>query len=199
MTDANPLVALGAEIVAAANGAVMGHRLETGELVLDVPRAEVPAAMRLLREKFGFAQCMDITAVDHPERPARFDLVWNLLNLARNVRVRVVAAVAEDEAVASVHGIWPAATWFEREVFDLFGIAFDGQPDLRRLLTDYGFEGHPLRKDFPLTGHVEIRYDEEQKRCVYEPVRLAQDFRSFDFLSPWEGMTTLPGDEKGSR
>jgi NADH-quinone oxidoreductase subunit C len=199
MTGANPLVALGAEIVAAANGGVMAHRLEAGELVLDVRRESVLTTMTLLRDRFGFAQCMDITAVDHPARPDRFDVVWNLLNLVRNVRARIVTTTDEMAPVASVCGIWPAATWFEREVWDLFGIAFDGQPDLRRLLTDYGFEGHPLRKDFPLTGHVELRYDEEQKRCVYEPVKLTQDFRSFDFLSPWEGMTTLPGDEKAAR
>jgi NADH-quinone oxidoreductase subunit C len=197
MSVSETLAALGAEIVAATGA--LGQRVELAELVIDADAARVLPLMQALRGKFGFAQCMDITAVDHPERPARFDLVWNLLNLDRNVRVRIVAALPEDDAIASVHGIWPAATWFEREVFDLFGIAFDGQPDLRRLLTDYGFEGHPLRKDFPLTGHVEIRYDEEQKRCVYEPVKLAQDFRSFDFLSPWEGMTTLPGDEKANR
>ena len=192
----NPLATLGGEIVAASGGAATAWRIETAELVVETLPPQVTALMLKLRDGFGLEQCMDITAVDHPERRERFDVVWNLLSPTRNLRVRVVAPLAEDEAIASVHEIWPTATWFEREVWDLFGIAFDGQPDLRRLLTDYGFEGHPLRKDFPLTGHVEIRYDEEQKRCVYEPVKLMQDFRSFDFLSPWEGMTTLPGDEK---
>jgi NADH-quinone oxidoreductase subunit C len=199
MNQPDPLAALGAEIVAAAEGAALSHRLETHELVVDAVRDSVPALMTTLRDQFAFEQCMDITAVDHPERPERFDVVWNLLSLSRNARVRVVTTTDEFMPVPSVHAIWPTATWFEREVWDLFGIAFDGQPDLRRLLTDYGFEGHPLRKDFPLTGHVELRYDEEQKRCVYEPVKLTQDFRNFDFLSPWEGMTTLPGDEKAGR
>jgi NADH-quinone oxidoreductase subunit C len=198
MSVAETLRALGAEIMEASGGTVLAHRLETGELVLDAAREGIVELMALLRERFAFEQCMDITAVDHPGRPERFDVVWNLLSLSRNVRVRVVTTTDEATPVASVHAIWPTATWFEREVWDLFGIAFDGQPDLRRLLTDYGFEGHPLRKDFPLTGHVELRYDEEQKRCVYEPVKLTQDFRNFDFLSPWEGMTTLPGDEKAA-
>jgi NADH-quinone oxidoreductase subunit C len=195
----NPLAELGAAIVAAAPGMALSHHIETGELVVDALRDAIPALMTTLRDRFGFEQCMDITAVDHPERTERFDVVWNLLSLSRNVRVRVVATTDEANPVPSVHQIFPTATWFEREVWDMFGIAFDGQHDLRRLLTDYGFEGHPLRKDFPLTGHVELRYDEEQKRCVYEPVKLTQDFRNFDFLSPWEGMTTLPGDEKAGR
>jgi len=195
----NPLAELGAAIVAAAPGMALSHHIETGELVIDALRDAIPALMTTLRDKFGFEQCMDITAVDYPERTERFDVVWNLLSLSRNVRVRVVATTDEENPVPSVHGIFATATWFEREVWDMFGIAFDGQHDLRRLLTDYGFEGHPLRKDFPLTGHVELRYDEEQKRCVYEPVKLTQDFRNFDFLSPWEGMTTLPGDEKAGR
>lgn len=195
----NPLAELGAAIVAAAPGMALSHHIDTGELVVDALRDAIPALMTTLRDRFGFEQCMDITAVDYPERTERFDVVWNLLSLSRNVRVRVVATTDEANPVPSVHQIFPTATWFEREVWDMFGIAFDGQHDLRRLLTDYGFEGHPLRKDFPLTGHVELRYDEEQKRCVYEPVKLTQDFRNFDFLSPWEGMTTLPGDEKAGR
>jgi NADH-quinone oxidoreductase subunit C len=199
MSTPDPLAALGAQITEAAAGGVLAHRIESGELVLDAARESLVDVMSLLRETFAFEQCMDITAVDHPERAERFDVVWNLLSLSRNARVRVVTTTDEENPIPSVHAIWPTATWFEREVWDLFGIAFDGQPDLRRLLTDYGFEGHPLRKDFPLTGHVELRYDEEQKRCVYEPVTLTQDFRSFDFLSPWEGMTTLPGDEKAIR
>ncbi|MCC7283833.1 MAG: NADH-quinone oxidoreductase subunit C, partial [Acetobacteraceae bacterium] len=192
--EKNPLAALGARIVAAAPGGALAYRIETRELVIDAARDRIIDVMTMLRDDFAFEQCMDITAVDTPARAERFEVVWNLLSLSLNARVRVVAATDEDTPVPSVCGIWPAATWFEREVWDMFGIAFDGQPDLRRLLTDYGFEGHPLRKDFPLTGHVEIRYDEEQKRCIYEPVKLMQDFRSFDFMSPWEGMTTLPGD-----
>ncbi len=199
MSIVESLAALGAEIVAASGGTAHAHRIETGELVVETTPAQVLALMLLLRDRFALEQCMDVTAVDRPERAERFDVVWNLLSLSRNLRVRVVAPLAEDAAIPSVHAIWPGVTWFEREVWDMFGIPFDGQPDLRRLLTDYGFEGHPLRKDFPLTGHVEIRYDEEQKRCIYEPVKLMQDFRNFDFLSPWEGMTTLPGDEKAGR
>jgi NADH-quinone oxidoreductase subunit C len=199
MSVSASLAEMGSEMVAASGGAATLHRVETGELVLHAERDRIVALMTLLRDRFGFEQCMDITAVDHPGRPQRFDLVWNLLSLSRNARVRVVAETDEEFPVPSVVGVWPTATWFEREVWDMFGIAFDGQPDMRRLLTDYGFEGHPLRKDFPLTGHVELRYDEEAKRCVYEPVNLTQDFRRFDFLSPWEGMTTLPGDEKATR
>lgn len=199
MSISETLAGLGADILAAANGAALAQRVESGELVIEAPPDGVPALMRLLRDSFALEQCMDITAVDFPDRVPRFEMVWNLLSLSRNLRVRVIAPLADGAVAPSVHLIWPAATWFEREVWDLFGIAFAGQPDLRRLLTDYGFEGHPLRKDFPLTGHVEIRYDEEQKRCVYEPVKLMQDFRNFDFLSPWEGMTTLPGDEKVTR
>jgi len=134
--------------------------------------------------------------VDWPERAERFDVVYNLLSVSLNQRLRVIVATDEQQPVPSVCAVWPAATWWEREAWDLFGIVFEGQPDLRRILTDYGFEGHPLRKDFPLTGYVEVRYDEERQRVVYEPVRLTQDFRSFDFLSPWEAMTSLPGDEK---
>jgi NADH-quinone oxidoreductase subunit C len=134
--------------------------------------------------------------VDFPERAERFDVVVNLLSLTHNRRIRVIVSTDEQAPVPTLSAIWPAATWFEREAWDMYGIVFGGQPDLRRLLTDYGFEGHPLRKDFPLTGHVEVRYDESRKQVVYEPVNLQQDFRNFDFLSPWEAMTTLPGDEK---
>jgi NADH-quinone oxidoreductase subunit C len=141
--------------------------------------------------------------VDFPERDLRFDVVYHLLSLKTNRRVRVRLAVDDATAVPSATGLWPSAGWYEREAWDMYGIFFAGHPDLRRILTDYGFEGHPLRKDFPLTGYVELRYDEEQKRVVYEPVKLTQDFRSFDFLSPWEGMTPtrplLPGDEKATQ
>jgi NADH-quinone oxidoreductase subunit C len=169
---------------------------EHGELVVQVGRAQALALLQRLRDEMGFAQVMDITAVDFPERAARFDLVYNLLSVTRNARVRVIVPVAIGEVADSVSALWPNATWWEREVWDLFGIAFEGLADHRRIVSDYGFEGHPLRKDFPLTGYLEVHYDEEQKAVVYDKVRLAQEFRNFDFLSPWEGMTTLPGDEK---
>ena len=173
-------------------------RQEGGEYVVDADRESLLAAMETLRDdpRFAMAQVMDICGVDWPDRADRFDVVYNLLSVAHNLRLRVITRTDETAPVPSVHTIWPAATWWEREAWDLFGIAFAGQPDLRRILTDYGFEGHPLRKDFPLTGYVETRYDEERKQVVYEPVQLAQDWRSFDFISPWEGVTTLPGDEK---
>jgi NADH-quinone oxidoreductase subunit C len=172
--------------------------LERDEPVALAAREQLFALMTVLRDdpRFAFEQCMDICGVDWPERAERFDVVYNLLSVSLNQRLRVIVTTDEVRPVASVWRIWPAATWWEREAWDLFGIIFEGQPDLRRILTDYGFEGHPLRKDFPLTGYVEVRYDEERQQVVYEPVRLTQDFRSFDFLSPWEAMTTLPGDEK---
>jgi NADH-quinone oxidoreductase subunit C len=139
---------------------------------------------------------MDICGVDYPERPKRFDVVYNLLSVTRNLRLRVVMQVAEGEEINSVSDVWPSAGWWERETWDLFGVRFNGLADHRRILTDYGFEGHPLRKDFPLTGYVEVHYDTERKSVVYDKVKLTQEFRNFDFLSPWEGMTTLPGDEK---
>ncbi|MFC0408159.1 NADH-quinone oxidoreductase subunit C [Roseomonas elaeocarpi] len=192
--------ALGAAISAAAPaGAVLDARVNrVGELVLTVRREAVLPLAMLLRDdpRFAFEQCMDICGVDWPDRPERFEVVWNLLSLRHNHRVRLVTRTNEAVPVPSVCDVWPTATWFEREVWDMYGVVFDGQPDLRRLLTDYGFEGHPLRKDFPLTGHLEVRYDSERREVVYEPVKLTQEFRNFDFLSPWEGMTTLPGDEK---
>jgi NADH-quinone oxidoreductase subunit C len=171
---------------------------EKDERVALVARDSLLAVMTALRDdpRFAFEQCMDVCGVDWPERAERFDVVYNLLSVTLNQRLRVIVATDEQHAVPSVCTIWPGVTWWERETWDLFGIAFEGQPDLRRILTDYGFEGHPLRKDFPLTGYVEVRWDEERQQVVYEPVRLAQEFRSFDFLSPWEAMTTLPGDEK---
>jgi len=145
----------------------------------------------------GVLDLVDITALDHPERQQRFDVVWHFLSMYQNHRIRVKVSVREDELVPSIIGIFPSANWFEREIFDMFGILFSGHPDLRRLLTDYGFRGHPLRKDFPTTGYVEVRYDESVKRVVYEPVNLTQEYRQFDFLSPWEGAKyVLPGDEK---
>ena len=159
--------------------------------------ALVPLAT-LLRDdpRFAFTQMMDLCGVDWPEREARFDVVLNLLSVNHNRRLRLVVAVADGGSVPSVHTVWPVATWWERETWDMFGILFAGQPDHRRILTDYGFEGHPLRKDFPLSGYVEVRYDAERESIVYEPVKLNQEFRNFDFESPWEGMITLPGDEK---
>ena len=172
--------------------------VELGEVVIHTGVDSLLSVLTTLRDHpdFAFEQLMDVCGVDWPERPLRFDVVYNLLSVELNHRVRVIVQTDPSIAVPSVHQIWPCATWWEREAWDLFGILFSGQPDLRRILTDYGFSGHPLRKDFPLTGFVEVRYDEEQKRVVNVPVSLTQDFRNFDFVSPWEGMVTLPGDEK---
>jgi len=197
---AETLQTLGEAVRAALpHGAIEATDIERGaELVLRVRPELLLEAMTLLRDNpaFAFEQCMDICGTDWPERPRRFEVVYNLLSLSLNQRIRVIVATDDRTPLPSVAGIWPAATWFEREAWDMYGVVFGGQTDLRRLLTDYGFDGHPLRKDFPLTGYVEVRYDETRKQVVYEPVTLAQDFRSFDFLSPWEAMTTLPGDEK---
>jgi NADH-quinone oxidoreductase subunit C len=200
--EAPPPTAL--ELLAQAVAAVPGvtaTSIERDELIAHADRDGLIATMTALRDGAGlaFEQAMDICGVDWPERPNRFDVVYNLLSVSLNQRLRVIVTTDADTPVPSVHTIWPAATWWEREAWDLFGIAFAGQPDLRRILTDYGFEGHPLRKDFPLTGYVEVRYDEDRKEVVREPVKLVQDFRSFDFLSPWEAMTSLPGDEKAKR
>ena len=169
-----------------------------GEVVALAGRDSVLPLMTALRDRedCAFEQVMDICGVDWPQRAERFDVVYNLLSVSLNQRVRVIVTTNETAPVPSVHRIWPVATWWEREAWDLYGIIFNNQPDLRRILTDYGFEGHPLRKDFPLTGYVEVRYDPERGQVIYEPVKLTQDFRNFDFLSPWEAMTTLPGDEK---
>jgi len=177
---------------------ISGWRIEGGELVAQADRATLAAVMMTLRDdpRFAFEQVMDICGVDWLDRADRFDVVYNLLSVSMNHRLRVITTTDTVLPVPSVNAIWPVATWWEREAWDLFGIIFSGQPDLRRILTDYGFEGHPLRKDFPLTGYVEVRYDEDRKQVVNEPVRLTQDWRTFDFLSPWEAMTTLPGDEK---
>jgi NADH-quinone oxidoreductase subunit C len=167
-----------------------------GEVVVHAARDTLPALLTTLRDAHGFEQLMELCGVDWPDRAERFDVVYCLLSVSRNLRVRVIVTTDAATPVPSVHSIFPCATWWEREAWDLYGILFSGQPDLRRILTDYGFEGHPLRKDFPLTGYVEVRWDEERKQVVYEPVKLTQDWRSFDFESPWEAMTTLPGDEK---
>jgi len=183
------------DVIAALPGALSARR-DCGELVAVAARDSAVALFTTLRDAHGFAQVMDVCGVDYPERPARFDVVYNLLSVTRNARLRVIVQTDEATPVDSVSGIWPAAGWWERETWDLFGIRFNGLADHRRILTDYGFEGHPLRKDFPLTGYVEVHYDTERKSVVYDKVKLTQEFRNFDFLSPWEGMTTLPGDEK---
>ena len=172
--------------------------LESGEVVVHTTRDALIDVMTRLRDdpRTLCEQLMDLCGVDWPERTERFDVVYNLLSVSLNHRVRVIVTTDEATPVPSVSGIWPCAPWWERECWDLFGVTFNGLEDHRRILTDYGFEGHPLRKDFPLTGYVEVRYDEERKQVVYEPVKLTQDFRNFQFLSPWEGVTTLPGDEK---
>ena len=191
---------LGATIAGALPGIVLGHRVEHGELTVTANTSGIVQLAKFLRddERCQFWSFVDVTAVDWPGRERRFDVVYHFLSPKQNVRVRVKIEVAEGEAVASIIDVFPGSNWFERETYDLYGIPFTGHPDMRRLLTDYGFEGHPLRKDFPLTGFVEVRYDDEQKRVVYEPVRLNQEFRNFDFLSPWEGPGAygLPGDEK---
>lgn len=174
-------------------------RRELGELVLNVSRQDAFGLLAHLRDAFDFSQVMDICGVDFPGRNERFEVVYNLLSVTRNERIRVVVPVAEAASVVSVSALWPSATWWEREIWDLFGIMFEGLADHRRIVTDYGFEGHPLRKDFPLTGYVEVHYDDERKSVVYDKVRLTQEFRNFDFLSPWEGINSLPGDEKAKR
>jgi NADH-quinone oxidoreductase subunit C len=197
-----PLKDLGAHIAAAFPEAVTGTEIAHGELMVTVKRGSILDVLRFLRDdpQCLFKQLSDICGADYPDRPERFDVVYNLLSLKLNQRIRIKVATDEESPVPSATAIYSAAGWFEREVWDLFGVYFDDHPDLRRILTDYGFEGHPMRKDFPLTGYVEVRYDEEQKRVVYEPVTLKQEFRSFDFLSPWEGMNhVLPGDEKAKK
>ena len=189
---------LGDYIDAGNAGAVLGIEIAYGELMVTAEASAVPKLLTFLRDDQNcqFKQLVDVTAVDYPDREARFTVVYNLLSLRHNQRVRVKTAVADGVPLASVVGVFSSANWLEREVWDLFGVAFSGHPDLRRILTDYGFEGHPLRKDFPLTGHVEVRYDEDQKRVVYEPVKLTQEFRNFDFMSPWEGMLQTPNDDQ---
>jgi NADH-quinone oxidoreductase subunit C len=171
------------------------------ELIFRVKRETIIECLKILRDEFSYSQLADLTAADYPERAERFEIVYNLLNMSRNVRLRLKITTDENTQVPSIVPVFGGAGWFEREIWDLYGVYFSGHPDLRRILTDYGFEGHPLRKDFPLTGYVEVRYDEEQKRVVYEPVTLTQDFRNFDFVSPWEGITNiqLPGDEKATK
>jgi NADH-quinone oxidoreductase subunit C len=190
---------LAAHIAAKRPDEVTGTRVAHGELTLEVVPARICALVDFLAtdRNCRFTSLVDITAVDWPERAARFDVVWHFLSMWRNQRIRLKAAVEEGAMVPSISGLHPSANWFEREVFDMFGILFSGHPDLRRILTDYGFRGYPLRKDFPTTGYTEVRYDEVQKRVVYEPVSLVQEYRQFDFMSPWEGADyILPGDAK---
>src|SRR5271166_6547195 len=188
---------LSATFSAAVTSSTLQHR----ELSIRVEREVLTDVLRFLRDdsKCRFGVLCDICGVDYPDRPLRFEVVYNLLSLGLNQRIRVKVDTDDTAAVPSATGLFSSAGWWEREAWDMFGIVFSDNPDLRRILTDYGFEGHPLRKDFPLTGYTEVRYDEQQKRVVYEPVRLQQEFRRFDFLSPWEGMdNVLPGDEKAS-
>lgn len=184
-------------LVAALGSSVVASKEEHGEIVLTIARPEIENALRILRDDHSYQQLMEMAGVDYPSRPERFEVVYMLLSVTKNHRLLVKVTAAENTPVPTVTTLWPNAGWLEREVFDMYGVIFAGNPDLRRILTDYGFEGHPFRKDFPLTGYVELRYSEEDKRVVYEPVKLAQDLRSFDFMSPWEGADyVLPGDEK---
>jgi NADH-quinone oxidoreductase subunit C len=193
---------LSSHIEARLPGAVLQRTFALGELTLVVPAGDIVRVLTALRvdTECLFEVLIDICGVDYPEREKRFDVVYHLLSPRRNQRIRIKCETDEDTAVPSVVGVFPAANWFEREAYDMYGILFSGHPDLRRLLTDYGFQGHPLRKDFPLTGYVEVRYDDAQKRVVYEPVKLTQEFRTFDFMSPWEGVEyVIPGDEKATK
>lgn len=190
---------LGANIEAKRPDCVLSWDVSFGDLTVNVPLSGLPAFTEFLKTDNAckFSTLVDITAVDYPEREARFDVVYHFLSMYTNQRIRVKVAVREDEMVPSITEVHKSANWFEREVFDMFGILFSGHPDLRRILTDYGFRGYPLRKDFPTTGYTEVRYDEVEKRVVYEPVTLTQEYRQFDFMSPWEGANyILPGDEK---
>ncbi|CAK0739887.1 NADH-quinone oxidoreductase subunit C [uncultured Gammaproteobacteria bacterium] len=191
---------LGEHIAAALGGDVLKTELKIAELMVTVEARALVRVLTFLRDdpSCQFKLLVDVTAVDWPEREQRFDVVYNLLSISHNQRIRIKAVADEDTPIPTVTGVFSTAGWLEREVWDMFGIAFADHPDLRRILTDYGFDGHPLRKDFPLSGHVQLRYDDEQKRVIYEPVTLTQDIRTFDFLSPWEGVTKvmLPGDGK---
>jgi NADH-quinone oxidoreductase subunit C len=190
---------LGAHIAASIDADIRDWRVEHGELTVDARADRIVQVLQFLRDDplAKFLVLIDLAGVDYPARGKRFDVVYHLLSMHNNTRIRVKARIGEGDTIPTVTGIYPCADWFEREAFDMYGIIFSGHPDLRRILTDYGFEGYPLRKDFPLTGHVEVRYDDEQKRVVYEPVKLVQEFRNFDYLSPWEGAQyVLPGDEK---
>ena len=196
------MLSLATHVQAKLEPHIISAEFQKDELCVVVKRASILPVLTFLRDDAAcqFRQLVDVCGADYPDRPERFEVVYNLLSLTQNTRIRVKVTTDEHSPVDSVVGLFSSATWFERETWDFFGIYFNNHPDLRRILTDYGFEGHPLRKDFPLTGYVELRYDEELRRVVYEPVKLTQDFRAFDFTSPWEGMTDiqLPGDEKAS-
>jgi len=204
------LTALGERVVAGSGGAIGGFEVAFGELTVTAPTHRIVDVLTYLRNTtdLDFHQLIELCGADYPQRPLRFDVVYQLLSMTRNRRIRVKVETDEDTAVPSVTGVFPVADWYEREAFDMYGVFFSGHPDLRRLLTDYGFHGHPMRKDFPMTGYVEVRYDDELKRVVYEPVK-SVEFRNWDFLSPWEGAEyakpgqgyphELPGDEKAGR
>jgi len=197
MTEA--LLELGEVVAAAKPEAVKSQRITFDELTLVSDAGSIIELLKFLQGNAAcqFTTLVDICGVDFPDREQRFEVVYHLLSMRQNQRIRITVPVSEDEIVPSCIELYPAADWFEREIFDMYGVMFSGHPDLRRILTDYGFRGHPLRKDFPTTGYIEVRYDEEQKRVVYEPVKLTQDYRQFDFMSPWEGAEyILPGDEK---
>jgi NADH-quinone oxidoreductase subunit C len=199
MIDTAPLIELTERATRELGDKIVDTKLAFGEVTLSTRRYTIVDVMEYLKAD-GFVSLVDVCGVDFPEREERFEVVYHLLNPKRNIRVRVKLSTDDTEPVPSITGVFPGADWYEREAYDLYGILFSGHPDLRRILTDYGFDGHPLRKDFPLTGFVEVRYDEERKRVVYEPVKLAQEFRSFDYLSPWEGTDyVLPGDEKAKQ
>jgi NADH-quinone oxidoreductase subunit C len=193
------LAQLSESIQTALGGAVTGAVMARGELTIEVKAGDILKAMTHLQGAGEFKILVDLCGVDWPQRAKRFDVVYHLLSLTKNARIRVKAQVGEGESIPSIISVYPAAGWFERETFDMYGVPFEGHPDMRRILTDYGFSGYPLRKDFPLTGYVELRYDDELKRVVYQPVQLVQEFRDFDFMSPWEGVPhILPGDEKAA-
>jgi NADH-quinone oxidoreductase subunit C len=198
--DDGRLDALGQTIVGALLDAAIDHTVAFNQLTVAVHAEKIVDVVRFLRDDAAcrFVNLTDITAVDYPGREKRFDVIYHLLSPTLNTRIRLRAEAGEETQVPSIIGVFPGADWFEREAYDLYGVIFTGHPDMRRILTDYGFDGHPLRKDFPLTGFVEVRYDDQEKRVLYEPVRLNQEFRNFDFLSPWEGADypVLPGDEK---
>ncbi|MCP5412604.1 MAG: NADH-quinone oxidoreductase subunit C [Alphaproteobacteria bacterium] len=196
MTD---ITVISEDLNGALGGKIAGTAMANGELTVDVQPADIVDVMTWLQGPGEFKILVDLCGNDWPQREKRFDVVYHLLSLTKNVRIRVKVQMGEGESLASITPVYPAAGWFERETFDMYGVAFEDHPDMRRILTDYGFSGYPLRKDFPLTGFVELRYDDELKRVVYQPVQLVQEFRDFDFMSPWEGAPhILPGDEKAA-
>jgi len=198
--DTSPLAALAERARNQLGEVILDHKLAYSELTIVAARDAIVDVITFLHDHEGFISIVDIAGVDYPERDERFEVVYHLLSPKQNLRVRVKVSTDEDQPVQSLTGLFPGAIWYEREAYDLYGILFTDNPDLRRILTDYGFDGYPLRKDFPTTGYVEVRYDEERKRVVYEPVKLAQEFRQFDYLSPWEGTDyVLPGDEKAKQ